>query len=49
MIYPDLCHFLEVIVIRRFNIEDEHVLQRGEQRAQEVHVVKREMDPMPPA
>jgi hypothetical protein len=26
--------------IQQFNIEDEHVLQRDEQRAQKVHVVK---------
>jgi hypothetical protein len=35
--------------VQQFDIEDEHVLQRGEQRAQEVHMVKGEMDLVPPA
>jgi hypothetical protein len=35
--------------VQQFDIEDEHVLQRGEQRAREVHVVKGEMDLVPPA
>jgi hypothetical protein len=32
----------------RFDIEDEHVLEWGERRAREVHVVKGEMDLVPP-
>jgi hypothetical protein len=35
--------------VQWFDIEDEHVLQRGEQRAREVHMVKGEMDLVPPA
>jgi hypothetical protein len=39
---------LEVIALHLdIDIEDEHMLQRGEQRAREVHVVKGEMDLVP--
>jgi hypothetical protein len=48
MIYPGSGSSLEVIALRQpFEIEDEQVIQRGEQRAQEVHVVMEEMDVVP--
>jgi hypothetical protein len=41
MIYPDSAPSLEAMpYIQWFDIEDEHVLQRGEQRAREVCMVK---------
>jgi hypothetical protein len=43
MIYPSSNPSLEVLpYVQQFDIDDEHVLQRGEQRAREVCIVKGE-------
>jgi hypothetical protein len=48
IIYPGSGPSLEVIALHlAIDIEDEQMLQRGEQRAREVHVVKGEMDLVP--
>jgi hypothetical protein len=48
IIYPGSGPSLEVIALHlAIDIEDEQMLQRGEQRAREVHVLKGEMDLVP--
>jgi hypothetical protein len=48
MLVVNIC-ILWLPTVQQFDIEDEQVLQRGEQRAWEVHVVKGEIELVPPA